>query len=1326
MRASSKELVKETLFRKVDRTGGKEVLDESPRKSSREETPRRVSKESADKFSSQDCPPKFSTWPPPSGSGHQRNTGSKEKPTARSSTILFPDTLGGLHLIPPASTSNNKNQWPASPQGTQWPISPQGYSQWPTSPQVGTMRNSVSSRAQPLSASLDRPPVDPTLIVDLVIDPNQPCHPGFTLGGLDLDIVDHIFIGGPPPRVLSNAEKGLDPGKLAPPSGSAVKPIRIAIKEGWRVVACDGVKVGSDLSKALSQAWCENRECIIAFEVDQESMEKLKALGSTHSEPFHEIFARRKLLKELGQLSSRDKARLLKSLSMQLRLVSTNAIMEAEVLLGTKPVEQMELAFSIQHLVQHDSMQFLASLFMGKSFSNEILLQRDSAGNVPLHNAQNIQAMNILKDREPRAQHMKNAKGLTPFQSYMTRKPQDMQKSLTATQVEDLLRLNENGISLAMSLEGEIRAGFLNQVASWESIESALRSNTSEVLNALNNVTSLEAWTDQPAGTWPELIALHCFGESQVWRDGQHTTQSRARLLVVWNAMKEALEQAPRSQCSAELLEKLLLASKGPKRPPLDPREPYREALMHAAAQMQAQGNKEMAKVYYWLTGEAADRVKGQADVPVAIEGIDQRDLIDKNERLQWQTPVWIKSDYDMLKILHDLKQARMAGASKNQDAVFDMLRIAMPEQYPALESLGDTVKQDFMIGCWFAAWHRGSCQGRQSEIRAEVETLLGPKLFEGCNLSCVDAAGVQIDLEQRLKRFIDIVEEVKRAGKQTKDARARQFFRKVVAFCSAADVSSFRYVIDTIEHLWAVLVQLQAQQTQNRVKIWRIKNGFRKDAFVSTGYRDIKLWLELGGSIMLELQLILRSTFDEEPQVRFPSQILTLHFDWSHLSEITTSMPCYSMLRAAEKQVFLEVAEKRKSLLLEAQAMEFNKPEKPVIEARPRLQMRTKGNQWLKAKDMTKKIQVVPQFEGQVPTGYTLEIEKIFGNEAVVLRHMKKVPAIYQNSIFNVRFSLDGLFLAAAGASGEIKVYDVKTGSATLLNNPATHEHDAITSIRWRPSRSFSPPLALASTSSKGVLTFYDVVRNRILGSHFEEGSGIMTCDWTSDCSRICTGGSSGEVKVYGVDVMEPIMACTASEFHGILGHSSRVLSLKCHPTNPDILFTAGLDTRVITWDLRTARPERVFSGPQMVGDAMDLSSDGDTILTGSCRREDALELWDAGSGTRICGLDWSSGEDDPFSKCLIYTASLSRDKKARFIVAGGKHDNLSRVYCGGAAVGTIHGGTTSFWSSECSLEDGRIAFGMSDGRCLLVKCARAEPNSPRSPKSKTVRNRF
>ena len=62
-----------------------------------------------------------------------------------------------------------------------------------------------------------------------------------------------------------------------------------------------------------------------------------------------------------------------------------------------------------------------------------------------------------------------------------------------------------------------------------------------------------------------------------------------------------------------------------------------------------------------------------------------------------------------------------------------------------------------------------------------------------------------------------------------------------------------------------------------------------------------------------------------------------------------------------------------------------------------------------------------------------------------------------------------------------------------------------------------------------------------------------------------------------------------------------------------------------------------------------------GDTILTGSWREEDQLQLWDYGSGQLINTLEWGS-------RCALYAAQSSDDGKR--IAAGGSGSNELRVF--------------------------------------------------------------
>jgi WD40 repeat protein len=62
-----------------------------------------------------------------------------------------------------------------------------------------------------------------------------------------------------------------------------------------------------------------------------------------------------------------------------------------------------------------------------------------------------------------------------------------------------------------------------------------------------------------------------------------------------------------------------------------------------------------------------------------------------------------------------------------------------------------------------------------------------------------------------------------------------------------------------------------------------------------------------------------------------------------------------------------------------------------------------------------------------------------------------------------------------------------------------------------------------------------------------------------------------------------------------------------------------------------------------------------GSTILTGSWRQEDQLQLWDYGSGQLINTLEWGS-------RCALYAAQFSDDGKR--IAAGGSGSNELHVF--------------------------------------------------------------
>jgi WD40 repeat protein len=83
-------------------------------------------------------------------------------------------------------------------------------------------------------------------------------------------------------------------------------------------------------------------------------------------------------------------------------------------------------------------------------------------------------------------------------------------------------------------------------------------------------------------------------------------------------------------------------------------------------------------------------------------------------------------------------------------------------------------------------------------------------------------------------------------------------------------------------------------------------------------------------------------------------------------------------------------------------------------------------------------------------------------------------------------------------------------------------------------------------------------------------------------------------------------------------IGHTNRLQVLKSHPRGPSVLFTAGWDSTVQCWDLRTSKSQVHISGPKVFGGALDIARD--RMLVGSHgRRWDALRVYDLRTGNSM-----------------------------------------------------------------------------------------------------------
>lgn len=317
----------------------------------------------------------------------------------------------------------------------------------------------------------------------------------------------------------------------------------------------------------------------------------------------------------------------------------------------------------------------------------------------------------------------------------------------------------------------------------------------------------------------------------------------------------------------------------------------------------------------------------------------------------------------------------------------------------------------------------------------------------------------------------------------------------------------------------------------------------------------------------------------------------------------------------------------------------------------------------------------------------------------------------------FCVRFSPDDKYLAASFADGSIHVYNADSGAAEFKLNEG-HGREGLqcplptTQLRWRPhSQQSKTKSVLVSVNAEfdGQILHWHIKSGKCLHTITERGNQIFCLDFFQDGSQFATAGRDRLVRVYDEATKRLVQTLQGGDLKNTAGHSNRVFSLKYHPQAPHLLLSGGWDNTVQVWDLRRGHSVRSLWNCYICGDSVDFTHTGEQVLTGSWRTENALQVWDFGSGQCLENVDWQGEQAD--STCMIYCAQFSKDPGSGMIAAGGSQENEAKFFCRGTdgqlqAFGALMNLPKPVFTLDFSNSSRLAAVGASDGQVRVLEC--------------------
>ena len=250
--------------------------------------------------------------------------------------------------------------------------------------------------------------------------------------------------------------------------------------------------------------------------------------------------------------------------------------------------------------------------------------------------------------------------------------------------------------------------------------------------------------------------------------------------------------------------------------------------------------------------------------------------------------------------------------------------------------------------------------------------------------------------------------------------------------------------------------------------------------------------------------------------------------------------------------------------------------------------------------------------------------------------------------------YSQDGSMVAFSNEPGEISVVDSFEGEV-LRNVTQTYTRSPVTGCKFHPSNEN----LILFTCKDGHIFIYNSSRDEICNRTRHLGSNILSVAVEPFGDTFAIACADGSIRLHDLDNLQRTTVLIDMARRSSPTQPPNISSLIYHPEDSHILLSNS-NNSILFWDTRTGTSERSIKGTHIHGQDLDMY--GNIILTISYREKKTIELWDYGSGKKVCSIPihaHSLGEK------ALQINSTKISKNGMVIVAGGSGANLTQAFC-------------------------------------------------------------